>query len=391
MENELGSTLAMALIEATLEERYSLPGTTIDMSRHHANFFNARMEKERMRFDQLFSRYAKCEDWMVWFVLANGYSNDMIVEATIMDRQRFYICISKTAMPITISFVVPFYTVPVKMAETLPLYPRGGGVMHLCYRDMHEWFFHQFYLQEQNVGVMKSIDLFKPLAKKVAIYFSTLNPVKWKKGKKYCGHNNNATIKDNRKQLIVNNTISIDMERLTSIVPACIKTVMERARFPKFNEAKSLISTFKMAGLKQESLFEWFEQMNVKYANGDDTQKRFNYVYWWEQISYKARCEWIIEDTRKGRLDNVNCPFIGDITADIEDVQKMCAPTEQVAFTGPYNLTRRFIYRRGDKKIKEEKQEKEKEEELKIEDIFGEDSSSSNSNNGEEEEEEKLN
>ncbi len=339
MKNEFGSTITMALIEAAMEELFSIPNTDIDMTRHHCNFFRARMEMERTRFSQLFSPYASTESCMVSFVSANGM-DDIIVDATSFDRQRFYTRISKTTRPIRFSFRVKFDTVPPQLATTLLIYP--GGFMHLSYMDMIEWLFHQFYLQEQSVGIITGMLNVEPIAKearRIARIMCTVN------AKSAASTKRNVNRHFNRKAVVGDNTIVIDMDHLTSIVPACLKEVMLRPRFPRFSEAKSLIAAFKAAGLKKEILFEWFEKMNTKYPTTYRTAlERFKYDVWWDTITYKTWCDRIQGDTRDGREDVVKCPFYSDVV-DIEDMKHVCAPDEKTPFSGPHNLVRRYMFR----------------------------------------------
>lgn len=343
MQDELTSTLSMALIEACIEEGYSLPGTDIDMTRHHACFFELRMEKEHARFAQLFMRHCASENQTRLFVVANNFNvkTVSIVQATQLDRQRFYTVIDRTAPPITISFRVSFHTVPVQMAKTLAIYP--GGFMHLSYADMFEWFWHQFYLQEQSVGIIKgmtNVDAFKQQAHKIVKHTIQGNKKLVPSTRKKWRNRNRNQDNDEQPGIVV------EMDYLTSIVPKCIKMTMERKRFPRYREAKTLIAAFKKAGLKKELLFDWFEQMNAKYPEGhESTIARFRYDFWWDAITYITHCEWIIADTKAGGDETVKCPFVSDVV-DIEDIKYgACAPNEP-PFTGPHNLVKRYLYRR---------------------------------------------
>lgn len=245
-------------------------------------------------------------------------------EPTNADFYSFFKRFGESELPPTFVLVVPMETT---QCDLLPLH--SGGEAHLTYKDIPAWMMHQFCVQDRRM-LTKRIDPqhADERARRFVTQFLTFKPAREK------SHPQNAMP-----------AVHVEASKLTDLVPLCLQNIMKRAQFPKHRERLRIITSFREAGVKAESVFEWFEKMNEQFPHKTTryatAKARFDYEYAWNSTTLgKTYCANIIKDG--------SCPFVVQDVEDLIGSCKMaCAPNETVPFSGPYNLIRRNIKRKN--------------------------------------------
>lgn len=310
------------------------------------SFQRARLSVEFQVYRAAFEPYWHSESNVLALLLANGlakYMQDiMLVDATVLDRQCFYIRHSFTLPPPTMVFRALVEDVPEQLALALPLYERG--IVHLTYFDLFHWVWHCVETEQMQMQTRAgSLDNLRIYDERI---LSEAKRVMAQPKRVFRGRHpqQNSKAFDGVAKTVANET-------LEAIVPACFQAVMTQKRFMKNGERWPWLLTMREAGVAKESAVAWLEYQNSKYPqNGKPLKARFDYDQtWMYKQGDSCKCGNLIRNALKQKENSIHCPFT-DGVSDMEDmfldtIKKRCmeARNDWRPFGGPAHIIQRSL------------------------------------------------
>lgn len=326
------SALALSIFECAIED---------DVKR--GEFCKQRIQMERTQFDAVFDATITEADVLNMFI-CNGlekYLNEAMIEKpTTEDLYWFWNRwnqVSISYAPPTLVFRVAAEECPVP----LPLHRRG--VVHLTYKEVGAWAWHCFVAQTQKLAFRK-VAIHERDEHWVDVCQTLLDGKDaWPYVPKRSVFQRPTTlITGDAQKIHMENT---DIEDLANAAPPCIANVLNDPSFPTHGARDELLKVFQSCGVSQTVAGQWFEQRNMQYPKMPKPyptgKARFDYDNLWAKQFRVKKCETIVRDTQLDITGALHCPF-----AHSENYQQLCAPHEQMPFSGPHNLIRRGLGRR---------------------------------------------
>lgn len=362
MEWILGARLDPPAEDSTSPVALSLFECTIEDPQKRCAFSQRRLAMEKERFDHLFANMTERD--VLQLFINNGleeYMNEaMAEEPTVEDLYWFWVRYSHPpalraggCKPPTIIFRFAAEECPIP----LPIY--RGGVVHITYKEVAAWAWHNFVTQTQLLAFRNPtfpeeewrwLSLLHNLLEGRDIWPMVPKQERVSKANPYRTNMGSAPMMAPAAAAADGDFLfeNVDMEDLAMHAPPCVSACMTAFQFPKHEQRLRLLPIFQEARIPAHTVFAWFEAKNAAYPHPNtaypDAKARFNYETLWNAKRGKTYCANIIRDTlSKGNTGSIlTCPY-----AQLADPKAACAPHERIGFNAPHNLIKRYLGRKG--------------------------------------------
>jgi hypothetical protein len=363
-EDEYATCVLMPMV-ANWMAAYKWVGIQDTVAQASARFVKARLELERPRFMARFAAYARSERALLRLFLANRM-RPWLLETCVVARldddafaSDFQCFHSRNAAmpPPRVLFQVPVETVPFHL-HPLPVY--RGGVARLSYCEMVEWLWHQVELETPiRQGPDRPADRRMHLEVRHALVYCSQHA-----HRRPGGSSNNKRPRVAQATAVAD-TVPIPLPSgiaLESVVPPCLRHVMEAGHFPRYNEGRLLVGSLRHGNVDRDDAFAWLEQKHARFPHAKihyaTARDRFKYDWFWDNNAKPMTCRLLVENAVGGVGEHGACPYAvarggATIVEDIEALRGACqqqcvaamGDIGQGPFTGPYNLIRRKLWR----------------------------------------------
>jgi hypothetical protein len=320
-------------------------------------FFQLRSILERRRYEKLFAPFQVSEARLIELLVLNDlydYMEEaMMVDATPLDRQLFYVRHSTDTPPPSVVFRVLLEDVPSELALHLPLYTHG--LVHLTYKDIFPWMWQCLETQQLKMQCATVNKLYDERILKDAQHVDAFiqNNLSWIRRKAQ----ETFKIRIIESQYMApsgEEATDVDKAGLLNAMPLCFRNVMTQKSFMKHQQRWPWLLTLRKAGVSKQSAVEWLEHMNELYPhqthNYATLKARFDYDRLWDYKKDDAcYCGNMVRSAVQQNQNEIQCPYVHEQALDIEDmlgtVKLACARSRNDTryFSGPADVISRNL------------------------------------------------